>query len=85
MYEGPGHRGLAGVLIAKVVCCGGILLVATGALTGFGAWLQDGGLVWLAVAALAVAAWLVQRRRRRIAANAPEDAPTVGHTAKRIE
>lgn len=38
--------GHVGLVIAKVVCCGGLLLMATGALSGFGRWLLGGGLAW---------------------------------------
>jgi hypothetical protein len=35
--------GLGPLIVAKVVCCGGLALAATGALSGFGAWLVGGG------------------------------------------
>ncbi len=46
----PKSRGMAGLALAHVVCCGGILLFATGALSGVGAWLAGGGLPWVALA-----------------------------------
>ena len=55
---------MVGVLVANVVCCGGIVLVATGAVGGLGTWLLDGGLTWLAVPALVAAAGLLLLRRR---------------------
>ncbi len=61
-------RGRLGALMAaKVVCCGGLVLVATGALSlnAIGAWLLDGGLAWLALAAVFVLAgvWLWRRQK----------------------
>lgn len=52
--------------VAHVVCCGGLFLVATGALSGFGAWLLEGGLTWLLPAAvLGVLGGLLLRRWAR--------------------
>jgi len=66
MPEEPNSRGLAWLIAAKMACCGGLLLVAGGALS-LGAvvrWLLDGGIAWLAGAALAVpAAYLWWRYR----------------------
>ncbi len=55
MPEEPNGHGLAWLLAAKVVCCGALLLAATGALSlgGLAGWLLDGGIAWLAIAALA--------------------------------
>ena len=63
MADEPKGRVVAGVLAAHVVCCGGIVLVATGALSGVGTWLFDGGLIWLGAAAVLVAAGLMLWRR----------------------
>lgn len=62
-YE-PSDRGLAGFVLLKLVCCGGLVLVATGAASGIGAWLLGDGLLWLIGAALAIAAALVALRPR---------------------
>lgn len=64
-YE-PSGSGLAGLLLAKIACCGGLVLVATGAASGLGAWLLGDGLVWVAgaLAALAVGALLIRRRAK---------------------
>ncbi|MBI1774459.1 MAG: hypothetical protein HYR63_03840 [Proteobacteria bacterium] len=45
------------MIAAKVVCCGGLCLAATGTLSGFGAWLTGSGHVWIgaAVGALLIA------------------------------
>ncbi len=67
--------GLAALVLVKVVCCGGLVLFATGALGGVGAWLFDGNLIWLAVAGLALAAGLVLRSRRIANIDWSEDAP----------
>ena len=55
-----GPKGvLAGLIVAHAVCCGGILLAATGGLAGASAWFLEGGAVWLASALAAIAAgWL---------------------------
>ena len=51
--------GLVGLIVAHAVCCGGILLAATGGLAGASAWFLEGGAVWLALALAAIAAgWL---------------------------
>ena len=39
MNHGPKRSGSPAVILAHIVCCGGIVLVATGALSGLGAWL----------------------------------------------
>ena len=82
MNDEPKGFSTVGVGLAHVVCCGGIMLVVTGALSGVGAWLLDGGLAWLAVAAGAGAAgyFLWRRRQRRACAMplepaAPETQP----------
>ncbi len=65
MNDEPKGFPTVGVLLAHVVCCGGIMLVATGALSGIGAWFFEGGLAWLVGAALVAAAGLVLWRGRR--------------------
>ncbi len=65
MSSEPNSR-LAPLILVKIVCCGGLVLVATGALSGVGTWLLDGGLIWLALAGLALVAWLALRGRRRV-------------------
>ncbi len=58
-------RGFVGLIVAKIVCCGVLVLALTGALGGVGAWLLGDGLVWLVpVAAVAAASLLVWWRRR---------------------
>jgi membrane protein implicated in regulation of membrane protease activity len=47
--------GLVGLIVAHTVCCGGILLAATGSLAGASAWFLEGGAVWLALALAAIA------------------------------
>lgn len=56
------------VLLAKVACCFGLALAATGALGGLGVWLLDGAGRWLMGGALiALIAWLVLTRQGRAA------------------
>ena len=65
MTEQPKHDGWGALITAKLVCCGGLLLFATGYLTvsGIGAWLYGGGAVGLGLALLAVALLVLWRRR----------------------
>ena len=62
----PKHGGLGALIAAKLVCCGGLLLFATGVLTvnGIGTWLYGGGAIWLLLGALAVALFVLRRRQR---------------------
>jgi hypothetical protein len=48
------------------VCCGALVLAATGALSmaGLVGWLSDGGYFWLGIAALAIAALFLWQRHR---------------------
>ena len=64
MDKEPGGGRMVGLLAAHVVCCGGIVLIATGAVGGLGTWLLDGGATWLAMPALVAAAGLLLLRRR---------------------
>ena len=49
--------------VGMVACCVGIPLLAAGALSGLGAWLNDGRLIWLALAfVLAVGGVYLWRR-----------------------
>lgn len=66
MTEEPNGRGLAWLLAAKLVCCGGLLLAATGALSlgSLVGWLLEGGYVWLSISALALAMFWLWRRQR---------------------
>lgn len=70
-------RGGAGpaLILAHVVCCGGLVLVATGALGGLGAWILDSGLVWLGAGGIAIAVLLLWRRWRRRSAMSDRPAP----------
>lgn len=60
----PKGRGIAWVMAAHVVCCGGILLVASGAvgLAGITGWLLDGGIIWVAAVILAIVTIYLWRR-----------------------
>ena len=53
-----------GLGLAHVVCCGGFILVVTGAAGGLGGWLLEGGAAWLALGLAAVIAGLFIHRRR---------------------
>ncbi|MBL8580279.1 MAG: hypothetical protein JNK47_24035 [Mesorhizobium sp.] len=64
----PSHRyGIAGVLAAHIVCCGALVLAATGVISfaGLASWLVGGGLFWLAAAVLAVVGIILWRRSVR--------------------
>ncbi len=60
----PKHGGLGALIATKLVCCGGLLLFATGVLTvnGIGTWLYGDGAIWLLLGALAVALFVLRRR-----------------------
>ena len=67
--DAPKRGGMPGMMLAHVVCCGGVLLFVTGALSlsAIGAWLSEGGLAWLAAGAAALAVGFWARRRLRAA------------------
>ena len=67
----PKPGGMAGLALVHVVCCGALLLLATGALGGVGAWLLDGALIWLVLATAGGATGLFLWIRRR-----PRGAPS---------
>ena len=58
MDSGPRGGAWPALILAHVVCCGGLVLVATGAVGGLGAWLLDSGLAWLGAGGIAIAALL---------------------------
>ena len=55
--------GLVPLLLIKGVCCGGLLLLASGTLSGIGAWLLDDGPIWLVPGGVAVTLIVLWRRR----------------------
>lgn len=77
-------RGVRIFFVAHVVCCGGLLLVATGALSGFGAWLLEGGVTWLLPAAvLGIIGGLLLRRWARRAGKGGEPRQSPARTPVR--
>ena len=78
MSNGSGGGGFLALLLAHVVCCGGLVLVATGALGGLGAWLLDSGLAWLGAGGIAIAVLLLWRRRRSCRAVSDRPTPHMG-------
>ncbi len=66
MAEQPKHGGWGALIAAKLVCCGGLQLFATGVLTvnGIGTWLLGGGAIWLVLGGLAVTLFVLWRRQR---------------------
>ena len=47
--DDPKTGAMVGLGLGMVVCCAGLTLLTAGALSGLGAWLFDGGLIWLAL------------------------------------
>jgi hypothetical protein len=76
---------LGSLIAAKIVCCGGFALAATGMLSGLGAWLTDSGYLWVGGAAgiLVLAAVLLYRRRGRGDGQGGTDA-TAGQYARPV-
>jgi hypothetical protein len=78
MTERPKHGGWRALIAAKVVCCGGLVLFATGVLTvnGIGTWLLGGGAIWLVLGGFAVTLLILWRRHgtRGIPSNGRADA-----------
>ncbi len=66
MTELPKRSGWGALIAAKLVCCGGLVLFATGVLTvnGIGIWLLGGGAVWLVLGAAAAVLLVLWRRQR---------------------
>ncbi len=63
--DGPKTGAFVGLGLGMVICCAGITLLAAGALSGLGAWLFDGGLIWLALALVLGAGGVYLWRRRK--------------------
>ena len=95
--DAPKRGGTIGLMLAHVVCCGGVLLFVTGALTlsGIGAWLSEGGLAWLAAGAAALVVGFWARRRLASARSLDADpqaprrgdhgSPTIARTSDGLE
>ncbi len=70
MDDEPRRGGWIPLIVGKVGCCGGIVLIIAGVWgwNAIGPWLHDGGLAWLALAAVLAAAgvWLWRRQNRKI-------------------
>jgi hypothetical protein len=49
MVQGS-ENGLGLLIAAQIVCCGGLALAATRALSSFGDWLTTGGYLWTGAA-----------------------------------
>ena len=84
MTERPQHGGWRALIAAKLVCCGGLVLFATGVLTvnGVGAWLFGGGAIWLALGGFAVTLLVLWRRHgtRGMPSNGRADAADTERT-----
>lgn len=64
----PSHEyGIAGLVAAKIACCGALVLAATGAVSfaGLASWLVGGVYLWLAAAALGLIGLYLWRRSAR--------------------
>ncbi len=68
--EGPKTGAMVGLGLGMIICCVGLTLLTVGALSGLGAWLFDGGLTWLALAAVLGVAGVFLLRRHAGAARA---------------
>ncbi len=66
--EPGGGFGLILGAVGMVACCVGLTLLAVGALSGLGAWLFDGGLIWLALAFVLAAGGVYLWRRPKSSA-----------------
>lgn len=74
-----GENGRIAALIGvKVICCAGLVLAATGALTGVGTWLAEGGLVWLGAGGLVMATGLIAWWRWKRSGQARPKRPLTG-------
>lgn len=77
--------GLGMLIAAKIVCCSGLVLAATGALSGLGAWLAGGGYIWIGGIAGTLFAGLALHSRRRGLIDTGSTANAVpGHRGDRI-
>lgn len=63
--DGPKTGAMVGLGLGMVVCCAGLTLLTDGALSGLGAWLFDGGLIWLALTLVLGAGGVFLWRRSR--------------------
>jgi len=73
----PSHGfGVAGLLAAKIVCCGALVLAATGAISfaGIVGWLVGSGLFWLAAVLAVIGIFLWRRSTRPSRSDARKDA-----------
>ncbi|MCT7376980.1 hypothetical protein [Chelativorans salis] len=79
--EPPHGYGLAGLLAAKIICCGALVAAATGAIrfAGLANWLAGGGYFWLAVIVLPIAGVYLCRRNARMNENEAGN-PRAGHS-----
>jgi hypothetical protein len=77
MSNASGGGGFLALALAHAACCGALVLVATGAVGGLGAWLLDSGLAWLGAGGIAIAVLLYWRRRRSCRAVSDRPAPRV--------
>ena len=80
----PNKGGFPVLFVAHVVCCGAIILIATGALSGVSAWLLEGGLSWVLLAgALGVLGGFLLRRWARPAETSGESRQSQARTSVR--
>jgi hypothetical protein len=72
------------LLLAKLACCVGLGLAATGMLGALGVWLLDGAGRWLIGGALvALIAWIVLVRQGRPAPRGPAGRPGISGEERR--
>ena len=68
------NGGFTGLVIAKVICCGGLVLLAgTGSLAGLGGWLSDNAWLVAVAVGLGAAALVLYLRPNVSASEADQD------------
>lgn len=78
MADGRATLGL--LVAAKFVCCGGVVLVATGALSGLGIWLIDTWYMWVGTAGVVAVGFVLGKILKLVGRSV-----TVDHIVRRAQ